>query len=153
MDEKKKFSGLEMNAFLHLQAAWCAMEKAEPLTERIKGINAYGMFRGADGMIKKIIDRLADTMPAHQRDAHTRNCRTLEYGCFVKRPSKINPDDGLWLSYAAANQIVGAAKEYCLTCTKNPQEMRSCKLHKALDELPLIHEDCNNRNCPYFGGI
>ena len=129
------------------------MEKLEPLTERIKGIKAYGMLKGAHGMIGKIIDQLEDTMPDHQFAAHIRNCKTMEYGIYIKRPSKINLDDGLWLSYAAANQIAGAAKEYCLTCTKNPQEMRSCKLHKALDELPLIHDDCNNRSCPYFGGI
>ena len=151
--DKQRMTGKEINAMLHLQAAWCAIDKASDLADRMKRLRVYGLYRSADGMLTKVLDTIRDNMQDHQRESHTRHCRTLEYGCFVKRPSSINPDDGLWLSYPAANEILHAALDHCVLCDKNPQEMRSCKLQKAMDELPIARADGNDKNCPYFGGF
>ena len=151
--DKWRMTGREINAMLHLQATWCAIDKAKDLTDRMKRIKVYKYYKIADAMITKVMDAVRDSMLDHQRESHTRHCRTLEYGCFVKRPSNINPDDGLWLSYPATNEIMHAALDHCMLCNKNPQEMRSCPLHKAFDELPVARADGNNPNCPYFGGL
>ena len=153
-NKKRRMNGREINAMLHLQAAWCAMDMvSKGLTDRMKELKVFAAFRSADAQITRVLDVIRDNMQDHQRDSHTRHCRTLQYGCFVKRPSNVNAEDGVWLSYPAANQILHAALDHCMMCDKNPQDMRCCKLKKSMDELPIARADGNNHNCPYFGGF
>ena len=153
MDDKKRFNGREMDALMHLQAAQYALEASAALQEKLKKTGCWSMIKGAAGMVKKSLDAITEEMPAHQRASHSRNCHAMEYGIKVKRPAKNRNEDGVWLSYVAIDAIVDATKTHCITCMKDPQQMRSCPLQKALDELPMNLADFNNRNCPYFGGF
>lgn len=155
---QKRMSASEQVAMQHLHAANNAMFAALPLVEkRLNMRGAMAMFNGARGSITKLIQMLKDTMPPEQVAAYDRNVRTLKYAIKVVSPSvqvaQECRDDGCWLSVAALEQILGASREHCLTCMKDPQQQRACKLAKAFNEIPIGRQDEKADGCGYFTGI
>lgn len=154
-NNERRLNADEIHAFLHFNAAIQALKCAEPLSSRIAEIDGgKGMYNGARGMLKKIADRIFSEMPLKQHESSLRNLRNMRYTVAVQNVGGLSSkNDGRWLSIEALEHICDATKDHCLVCTKDVQEQRSCKLAKALDELPCAKADEKARGCRYFGGI
>lgn len=155
MEDRKRLNSTENNGFMSMCAALNAISDAEVLEKRIRTIpHAWGMYKSCAKQIEKLIEMICGTVPVEQLMAWHRNRKTLKYYIAVTSPmGRPYDNDGRWLSYDALDTILDAAQAYCLTCTKNPQEQRQCKLAKAMDELPLRKADERAHGCRYFTGL
>lgn len=155
--ERKRLNAKEQNALMSLCAAYNAIGDAMVLEDRLKQLpRAWAMIKSCDGQIKKMIEMIAGSMTAEQLRAFYNNRKTLTYYIAVKSPAgRPYDNDGRWLSYAALDTILDAAQDHCITCMKDPQEQRKCKLAKALDELPLKNGDdpAFKVGCRYIKGL
>lgn len=153
--EKKRLNATENNALLSLCAAFNAIGDAMKMEKRLKMLpRGWQMIRSVDGQIEKLITMIAESMPVEQLQAFYRNRNTLTYYVAVKSPAgRSYENDGRWLSYDALDTLCEAAQAYCLTCTFDPQKQRSCRLAKALDELPCKNADENAFGCRYIKGL
>lgn len=153
--EKKRLNATENNALLYLFGARKAMENAEPLGKRLKMLpRCWQMFKSTMGQIDKMIAQIELSMPREQMLSAERNRKTLDYHVGVKSPAgRTFENEGRWLSYDALDTLCEAAQAYCLTCTFDPQKQRSCRLAKALDELPCKNAVENAFGCRYIKGL
>ena len=153
--ERKRLNATENNGLLSLCAAFNAIGDAEVLEKRLKELpRGWQMLKSVDGQIKKLITMIAESMPEEQLMAFYRNRKTLTYYVAVKSPAgRPYDNDGRWISYDSLDTVLEAAQSYCLTCSKDTQEQRKCKLAKALDELPLRKADEKAHGCRYFSGL
>ena len=140
---------------MSLCAAFNAIGDAEALEKRLKSLpRGWQMLRSVDGQIAKLIEMIANSMPNEQLLAFYRNRKTLTYYVAVKSPAgRPYDNDGRWLSYDSLDTLCEAAQSVCITCMKNPQEQRKCRLAKCLDELPCKNADENAFGCRYFKGL
>lgn len=154
-DKKVRLNADEIHALLHLCAAVQALKKAEPLQDRIKSLDSgKTMFSGARGMLQKLARNIFKSMPPEQYASFDRNLAGMRYTVKVQNVGGMSvKDDGRWLSIEALELICDATKDHCLVCSKDVQQQRSCKLAKALDELPCAKADEKARGCRYYGGI
>lgn len=158
MSEKniKRLNASEQQGLIALYAALNALKDSEDLDTRLELIpNGKGMRNGAQGMIRKLAEKIMDTMPTEQLISFSRNLRTLRYYVEVSRPSgRQYKNDGRWLSYDALDTLCAAAQEgRCLVCQKNKQEQKQCPLAKAFDELPCAKALENAGGCKYFTSL
>lgn len=153
--EKKRLTASERQGLMHMFTAVQAMAELDPLRRRIDSIpGCKRMVNGSLGMLRKAATEVMNTMPAEQVMSIKRNLPGLRYTISVQNVNGKNmANDGLWLSFDALDALAFAVKDHCLTCTKNIEEQRKCKLSKALDELPCINADHEARGCAYFGGL
>jgi len=152
----KRLNASEQQGLIALYAALEALKDSEDLDTRLALIdNGKGMRNGARGMVRRLSEKIMDTMPSEQLISFSRNLRTLRYYVEVARPGgRPYKDDGRWLSYDALDILCAAALEgRCLVCQKNKQEQRKCPLAKAFDELPFMKADERADGCRYFTGI
>lgn len=154
-DERTRLNADEYHALLHFCAALQALKKAGPLDARIATLKGgKGMLNGARGMLTKIKNGIFSSMPDEQFASFIRNLNCMRYSVKVQNVGGMSAkDDGRWLSIEALEVLCDATKEHCLVCTKNVQDQRSCRLAKALDELPCVKADEKARGCRYYGGI
>lgn len=152
---KKRLSADEMRGLLNLFAGLNALKEAELVNSRITEIEgARRLYMCGWGMIRRLSEKIVDSMPMDQVLSLRRNLKTLRYSISVARPGgKDYSDDGRWLSYTALDVLVGAAQDTCLMCMKDKQEQRKCPLAKAFDELPCSREDFRTDGCRYFNGL
>lgn len=157
MMERKRLNSTEQNALMSLCAAFNAIGDAAALENRLKSLpRGWQMIRSCDGQIAKMIELIAESMPTEQLMSFYRNRKTLTYYIAVKSPAgRPYDNDGRWLSYDALDTILEAVQDHCITCMKNPQEQRKCRLAKALDELPLKKADNSEyvNGCRYIKGL
>jgi hypothetical protein len=112
------------------------------------------MYNGAKGLLRKTIDQIFESMPDKQFASFVRNLDNMRYSVAVQNVSGMSAkNDGRWLSIEALELICDATKDHCLVCSKDIQQQRSCKLAKALDELPCVKADENARGCRYYCGL
>ena len=152
----KRLNAAEQQGLIALYAALNALKDSEDLDSRLELIdNGKGMRNGARGMIRRLSEKIMDTMPTEQLVSFTRNLQTLRYYVEVSRPNgRPYKNDGRWLSYEALDMLCAAAQEgRCLVCQKNKQEQRKCPLAKAFDELPCMKADERADGCRYFTGL
>ena len=153
--EQKRLTASERQGLMHMFAAVQAMEELSPITRRLESIpGCKRLVRGARGMLRKAADEVLGSMPLEQLKSIRRQLPGLRYSIYVKNVNCRNMnEDGLYLSYDALDALAFAVKDHCITCSKNVEEQRKCKLAKALDELPCVNADENARGCRYFGGL
>lgn len=152
----KRLNATEQQGLLALYAALNALNDSEDLDSRLSQIDkGKSMRNGARGMIRRLAEKVMDTMPTEQLVSFSRNLRTLRYYVEVARPGgRPYKDDGRWLSYDALDMLCAAAQEgRCLVCQKNKQEQKQCPLAKAFDELPCMKADEKADGCRYFTGL
>ena len=158
MSEKniKRLNASEQQGLIALYAALNALNDSEDLDTRLAQIdNGKGMRNGARGMIRRLAEKIMDTMPTEQLVSFSRNLRTLRYYVEVSRPSgRQYKNDGRWLSYDALDMLCAAAQDgRCLVCQKNKQEQKKCPLAKAFDELPCAKAQETADGCKYFTSL
>ena len=158
MSEKniKRLNASEQQGLIALYAALNALKDSEDLDTRLAQIdNGKGMRNGARGMIRRLCEKIMDTMPTEQLVSFSRNLQTLRYYVEVSRPSgRPYKNDGRWLSYDALDILCAAAQDgRCLVCQKNKQEQKQCPLAKAFDELPCQKANENTDGCKYFTSL
>ena len=154
--KQKRLNASEQQGLLALYAALNALRDSEDLDTRLAQIdNGKGMRNGARGMIKRLSEKIMDTMPTEQLISFTRNLQTLRYYVEVGRPNgRPYKNDGRWLSYDALDMLCAAAQDgRCLVCQKNKQEQKQCALAKAFDELPCMKANENTDGCKYFTSL
>ena len=153
--EQKRLTASERQGLMHMFAAVQAMEELSPITRRLESIpGCKRLVRSARGMLRKAADEVLGSMPLEQLKSIRRQLPGLRYSIYVKNVNCRNMnEDGLYLSYDALDALAFAVKDHCITCSKNVEEQRKCKLAKALDELPCVNADENARGCRYFGGL
>ena len=153
--EQKRLTASERQGLMHVFAAVQAMEELAPLMRRIDSIpGCKRLVSSARGMLRKAADEVLGSMPLEQLKSVRRQLPGLRYSIYVKNVNGKNMnEDGLYLSFDALDAIAFALKDHCLTCTKNVEQQRQCKLAKALDEMPCVNADENARGCRYFGGL
>ena len=152
----KRLNASEQQGLIALYAALNALKDSEDLDTRLETIdNGKGMRNGARGMIRRLAEKIMDTMPTEQLISFSRNLRTLRYYVEVSRPTgRPYKDDGRWLSYDALDILCEAAQDgRCLVCQKNKQEQKQCPLAKAFDELPCGKVQEYSDGCKYFTGL
>ena len=153
--EQKRLTASERQGLMHMFAAVQAMEELTSINRRLESIpGCKRLVRSARGMLRKAADEVLGSMPLEQLKSIRRQLPGLRYSIYVKNVNCRNMnEDGLYLSYDALDAIAFAVKDHCITCSKNVEEQRKCKLAKALDELPCVNADENARGCRYFGGL
>lgn len=153
--EQKRLTASERQDLMHMFAAVQAMEELTSINRRLESIpGCKRLVRSARGMLRKAADEVLGSMPLEQLKSIRRQLPGLRYSIYVKNVNCRNMnEDGLYLSYDALDAIAFAVKDHCITCSKNVEEQRKCKLAKALDELPCVNADENARGCRYFGGL
>lgn len=158
MSEKniKRLNAAEQQGLIALYAALNALKDSEDLDARLELIDkGKSMRNGARGMIRRLAEKVMDTMPTEQLISFSRNLRTLRYYVEVSRPTgRQYKNDGRWLSYDALDMLCAAAQDgRCLVCQKNKQEQKQCQLAKAFDELPCMKAVEFTDGCKYFTGL
>ena len=153
--EQKRLTASERQGLMHMFAAVQAMEELTSINRRLESIpGCKRLVRSARGMLRKAADEVLGSMPLEQLKSIRRQLPGLRYSIYVKNVNCRNMnEDGLYLSYDALDAVAFAVKDHCITCSKNVEEQRKCKLAKALDELPCVNADENARGCRYFGGL
>ena len=152
--DPKRLNAAEQVALYNLEAAIKAIELAKPLAQkRMNMPGAKAMFYGAEGSLKKLLDKIKGTMPDEQRVAFAMNARTLKYWFKIAPPMRRFDDDGCWISLEGVDAILDAAREKCLVCTMNVQEQRKCPLAKAMNQVPVRNMDENAVGCGYHNGL
>lgn len=151
---KIRLNASEQVALYNLEAAIKAIELAKPLAQkRLNMPGAKAMFFGAEGSMKKLLDKIKETMPDEQRTAFAMNARTLKYWFKIAPPMRRFDDDGCWISLEGVDAILDAAREKCLVCTLDVQEQRKCPLAKAMNQVPVKNMDENAIGCGYHSGL
>lgn len=155
MVEKRRLTHDEYDAYVSLKGAQAVLRSPVVLPRlrgRIKGIK-YGP--RDEALVVRTLDRLLDamwdTIPDKQADTLDRNLEMSELYVGVRTTRKFDKSEyGMVLSWNQINLLRDAAREKCLTCSRDITDQRRCPLKKLLDELPGERDE-NARGCGYYG--
>lgn len=120
----------------------------EPLKARLQTIpNGWRDFRMIGARLGRLIEQIYDTMPTNRVRYMQTLCQYGEILIRVKPAAK--SDENLLLPVSALRVLVNhAMSDHCTMCFLNRDEVKACKLRKALIEVaPPV--DLTLGECPY----
>lgn len=135
-------NGREMAAIDWL-GVLCAMmaDHEQGIKSRLNGIkNGWRDYRLALTLVSKLLGKAVAGLPAHQQ-RHVRN--VLKTHEVTLRPAQIvkTPNDMLLIDKAAFRTIINTAMAAeCSICLKSEDEIRGCKLRKALETCIMLEK-------------
>ena len=135
-------NGREMAAIDWL-GVLCAMmaDHEQGIKSRLNGVkNGWRDYRLALTLVSKLLGKAVAGLPAHQQ-RHVRN--VLKTHEVTLRPAQIvkTPNDMLLIDKAAFRTIINTAMAAeCAICLKSEDEIRGCKLRKALETCIMLEK-------------
>ena len=151
----KRMVSAEQKAYLDMLASISQLAFAEEgLARRIESIpRGKSLLHGGRGMLVKLGNELANTLPPEQREHFRRQLPALRMivGVKAQMPRAADGEHGRWLSFKQLDVVATAIRECCRTCTiDDPQQQKQCMYAKLLDVLPTDKPDENATGCGYF---
>ena len=149
MPERVRRTAQERNAWASLAIAaseiHAALPKIEPWLRQTK---AWGPFKGASGIVIKMVNRLGDTLPEEQFRSLYMRLKDSELKLVPKSAVK---REGWWYVSESQLEIMCAAirEDTCSMCVKANNDQRKCELRRVLEALPMRVRETAGDSCPF----
>lgn len=148
---RTRISADERESIYGMALAFTLMDKTiSGLSRRLKTVKHGNWYtKTARATWFRAYGEVMKTISAEQLPTLARNLECMSYTFGVKPVTK--NDYGIYLTYDQLAGLVDAAKAECITCALDKQAMRSCKLKKTFDSLPLVDQTVTSGGtCAYF---
>lgn len=146
---KMEMNSRELHRFELLAALDVQLTKGgEPLKSRLQTIpNGWRDFRMITARLGRLVEQIYETMPTNR----VRYMQTLcEYGeILIRVRPAAKSDENLLIPISALKTLINHAMAgTCTMCFKGRDEVKACKLRKALIEV-APPQDLTLGECPY----
>lgn len=149
---KERLRGDEREGLIMLLLAAQVVKDAEEKIGRRAGKIKRGAWRLhlAHSHIVRAGDDIMATVPVDQLQTAKHDMLSATYKIGWYRPLQVRDEWGVWIPYKDLSVMAGAISDHCITCGKDGNEMRKCKLRRILNDLPgKTDEPDDGGQCPW----